>query len=564
MKSHHSGSSDRAAGPPSNLLVIGICLLLGVSQGLSFGTAHSNHVTYLLPGIAMIEPDYLKNDWWLQSTVHYHWLFTYLVAFFERLGSLAWGLAGIQIGVIAVTFGVLYRWLVRLQPETGFESWLLLSCMALGLPGIRAAGVVDLFTDALQPATLSMSAWVIGAVAFLRGKYLISGVVMALGGLFHVNFLLLTFPWLGLAHLLLGREQLVQRLSKQFTPLFVTLTLQWPVLYDVIQTTATVAEQTRARAFFNELMAHHYRPPVSALFDNFGYTILGCVMLIWRRPNAGWRPLDSLLLSCMLCLWVPAALNGLFHIAWLEKLFFWRLGPILFLFVQAQFAVWLLQVWRDPMVVGGPPNAWLARLLMGFAALCIALQSVFYTQDEWPSARNLVVMGFVVWMVLGYSASIPKPIHRLRPWVFMVFLSSMVLGQHPSHFQLLHGGPGKEESAEQKELMRWLRHNTADDALVLAPVQGFSTIRIQARRAMVVSWQAIPHETRALLEHQRRFEMVRAAYREDQKYSDVLMAFRPDYVVMHRGRGRKLSGESVFQNRAFEVKRIRYPLHPEP
>src|ERR671912_308449 len=76
--------------PPSPLvsfsaLALGVLLTL-VVRGYRFG--ESNHAVYLVDAVRRLDPSLLRNDWWAQSTLQYHFVFNALTAGLMRLGIL--------------------------------------------------------------------------------------------------------------------------------------------------------------------------------------------------------------------------------------------------------------------------------------------------------------------------------------------------------------------------------------------------------------------------------------------------------------------------------------------
>src|SRR6186997_2122470 len=55
-------------------------------RGYRFG--ESNHAVYLVDALRRIDPTLLRNDWWTQSTLQYHFVFNAITAGLMRLGIL--------------------------------------------------------------------------------------------------------------------------------------------------------------------------------------------------------------------------------------------------------------------------------------------------------------------------------------------------------------------------------------------------------------------------------------------------------------------------------------------
>ena len=76
--------------------------------GATFGWG-LNHSTYLVEGIKIAHPEIWQNDWWVNETTHYHFLFSYLVYGLEKLAILKPALVVANILVIFASFYLIYR-----------------------------------------------------------------------------------------------------------------------------------------------------------------------------------------------------------------------------------------------------------------------------------------------------------------------------------------------------------------------------------------------------------------------------------------------------------------------
>jgi hypothetical protein len=257
-----STTDTEGSGRRREWWVVGLLgLALGVSFGLSFGDPLSNHSLYLLEGLRQARPGLLNADWFLRETYQYHPRFSMLVALADRLGNLPWLLALGNVLAVAASLALVFRAFRSLDRHRALVGWLVAVLLFVVVDRTHAVAGSYFFSPSLQPATLATVALLAALVFFLEEAYLASGICLAVAGLLHINFLLLGFPFLGVAHLLLGRAGLLSRLLRQFALVSIVALFDLPVLIAATPLGASPADVSFARHVLMTIRArHHYDP----------------------------------------------------------------------------------------------------------------------------------------------------------------------------------------------------------------------------------------------------------------------------------------------------------------
>ena len=253
--------------------------MLAVAVGLSFGLCYglANHNTYLLYPLRELDPEFLRYDWLAAQTTAYHRNFALLIELLALLGPAPWTVAGANAAMVAALMLTIYGFLNRHYRRDALVAILLLMCFVL-LEKTRSVASSHILTSILEPSSVAASAVVIGLLLLLAERYLWSGVLVAIGGFFHTNFLLLDFIFFGLVHLAFGRAQIARRLWLQLGPSVAVLLFEFPMLYAM----ATDPLGGEARNIFQLIRSPHHYFPRTYLADFI--------------PFAGWH---LLAMSCL-------------------------------------------------------------------------------------------------------------------------------------------------------------------------------------------------------------------------------------------------------------------------
>lgn len=153
-------------------------------RGYRFG--ESNHAVYLVDAIRRLDPSLLRNDWWANSTLQYHFVFNAMTAALMRAGVLE---PAFLIGylLLAVLLHVAWRGIVRsLGGSDG--TYLVSVALFYVLAGGVGLGMYHFLQDsAFLPSNISNVAMLWGIYFWMRGRPGSAGVCLGIAGLFHIN-----------------------------------------------------------------------------------------------------------------------------------------------------------------------------------------------------------------------------------------------------------------------------------------------------------------------------------------------------------------------------------------
>jgi hypothetical protein len=172
-------------------IVVGCSLAIGLSFGLTYGGDLSNHSVYLLPGLRLARPGFLGGDWFATEVFIPHGPFEIVVALFDSLNILPWALAIANVLAIAFVAILAYRMVLRYSDDDALIAWLVFAFLFFGIHRAESFGQTYFFSSSLQPSTIATTFAVAAIYAFVRGRFFLSGVLLAIGGAFHVNYLVL-------------------------------------------------------------------------------------------------------------------------------------------------------------------------------------------------------------------------------------------------------------------------------------------------------------------------------------------------------------------------------------
>ncbi len=195
------------------LLVAVTALGLGASFGWNW--AIGGHTCYLPLSLHFSDPSLLARDWYVTETTQYHPAYGYLGELLLSLSPNGWAFGIAQTLTIAAAAAGLYA-LARVLagPRLALATYLVLTTIGF-VTRWRGPGTTYVFDGVFQPSGVSSLFLVLAFAPFVQGRYLLSGMLLGLAGLFHLNLLVLGMGAFGLAHLFLGRAGLARRLAAQ-------------------------------------------------------------------------------------------------------------------------------------------------------------------------------------------------------------------------------------------------------------------------------------------------------------------------------------------------------------
>jgi len=469
-----------------------ISLALGIARGLSFGQGGSNHEPYVVPGIHQSDPSILASDWWTTQTWHPHIVFTWLVSTLEDLGILAWGLAIANVALVAAGAMIVRAWMRLYLGRYGLLAWLLVLLLFFSVSGARSIGESYLASASVQPSTIASVSFIAGLFLFHRGNYLATGLVLFVGGLFHINFLILQIAFFALASMAQGWRSSGVRLLPVIGPSTIALAFFVPGL---LQVAFDPQSANAARIFVEELFPFHYKPLSSPceVMAFAAWLMLGCVAAAaLSKEHPVWRTTANSLLVLAGFVGLPVLATTLWPDSAMTRLFPWRVAPFAMLFAQLVFVSVLIIGWTgSPAIRQRIWSTWRTLALL----LCLVVLLFCYHAP----GQQLILGAFTTALVLGWLCHAVSAFERLRALftsqkgiatatavAALVLVMSNALRVNREDFDLVLA-PG---NTDKNELFVWVR-GTPKDSLFLIP-PNFEDFRVMTRRAVVVDWKTNP------------------------------------------------------------------------
>jgi hypothetical protein len=356
-------------------------------------------------------------------------------------------------------------------------------------------------------------AFLLAIGAFLGGRWLLSGIALAVAGAFHVNYLVLGIGAFGFAQLLLGARGLVRRGALQLALPLGVLALNLPVLLDVASAPGAAES---ARIFMFIRAPHHYLPRgyLHELVPFVAWQVAG--LALW--PLAGLteparRTVRALWAALALPVLAATVINVVTFVPRISQLFPWRLAPYAVLLAQLVACTACVRWLRHP-ASGAPVRRPRAPLLRGIVAAAAVGVVIAYrvTHQGYRLGGNLVstlaLAGVLVVVVVAVVLAPRLPAVAVR-WglaaAVVVGMAAPVRSGWRSVYQtstLVRG----EGILREAGLYRWARTTPAGTRFLIPPNLG--EFRLRTLRAVVVDWKSTPVRPDELIEWHRRIEAV--------------------------------------------------------
>jgi hypothetical protein len=543
-------------------------LVFALSFGFSFGVGNQAH--YLLAAQKILDPALYQRDWTFTHETHYHGAYAYLGAALIALDPHGWAVALAHTVVVAAGTLALYALLRALVPRLALPGFLLLVAVLL-VSRTRGPCHSHAFDDILQPSTLSSAAMFGAVAALVAGRGRLSGTLLGLAGLLHVNFLVLAIPAFGVAQWALGRSGLPRRGLEQLGPAAVVLLLFSPML---IGAAGGGEEAKAARAVYLYVRApHHF-----VLFGRgleFG-PVVGWALLAWGLgarwlgdpEGQAYRRAAACALGLMTTIALGAAAAQVSDGA--RAAFAWRLTPHLEIVLQAMAIAAALRLATET----GAARALTARQLVAVAAGFTLAVATWALLSRWLLLGVTASIGVVLaaLVVLARSSSTPAAFVAWRERfgrhavlglgaVMVVATGGWQSKGIARRSSLLKGLP-----KNQAALFAWMREKSDKSSVFLIPPDLAET-RFHSQRSVVVDWKTMPAVPSEAVGWYRRIEDVTgrpglknaaelAGY--DELDPERLEALRGrydfDYAVVRRRREAAFKGyATAYRNREFVV-----------
>jgi hypothetical protein len=493
------------AGRATIAILLGVALTL-VVRGYRFG--ESNHAVYLVDAIRRTDPSLLERDWWVQSTLQYHFVFNAMTAGLMRAGLLE---PAFLLGYLALAVLLHVAWRRITLILGGNDAVYLLSVVFFYLlAGGLGLGMYHFLQDsAFLPSNIANVAMLWAIYFWIAGSPASAGVCFGVAGLFHINHALAGIVlWAG-ASIFEGRRGFTRAWWLGTVALFALSAMQIvPAARVVLARSGKLPLDEFVDLFVRLRHPHHFDPRAWHWGVWFAFLVpLPIAYIVVRRMRAVGAARTpelrraSVLFTLFCAMLVLALLGAGFWYAseTLVQLNLYRFSiyPKLLSCVAAGWLTWELL------------NSSRLRVVWVVVGLCFmgAAAAVEVSRPINPYGHNtgvaalaalivVVAIGHVTDVHLGRAPSW----HRLFVPLLVALALTAVTGAVPAGIRI-QGLAGDEPG--YVELARWARDNTPKDALFLVPPDEES-FRVHARRAIVVNFKGVPQLSAELPEWRDR------------------------------------------------------------
>ena len=574
-------SADAIVVTPINgLQYLGLIIAIvavAITFGLGYGSSNQN--TYLIDGLIQLDDNFLKFDWFARETVHYHDSFSYIIKLVANFSSLDLGLIAIELTLRILFLVFVFKIVCLLIQEHRITAFILL-LIIITIGQTQSVAFSYIFMPYLQPSSFGSVFTTIALFYFLKEKYLISGLMIGIGGFMHVNFLILGFVFFGFAHVLMGRNHIVKRFALQFLPMFLALIPKLSFLLGM----ASAENAQLSREIFQNIRSPHHYLPATFLLDFVPFLAwhclgLACLKLINIEQDTYVR-LRSLYLSFITVIIIATLLTTIVFIPTVSQLFFWRMAPFSILLAQIILVVSVVNyAFEAKMNEIKPVYNWTALATVAF--LCIALVTFTYLFiDTWYFLHSISMSDLTRLLLISFAILMFALLLRNQQWHKLIkpfqsekilkfaaicFLGIALIATSKRTYlisTLINDFPGNGE----RELYEWAMSTNQNSIFLVPPdLQNF---RMHGERAVVADWKSTPVDPEGLLEWYRRIgnisgiEDVKSiedamdgyAQMNNDRLNFLQSNYRADYVVFYKNKHENLNvSDYSYSNGKFVV-----------
>lgn len=496
--SAESRAGERAGAAVRDAAIVGVAaLVVALLIGMSYGVQNQN--TYLLAPLRHLDPTFLRSDWLAAHTYAYHPAFTWVITALAALGPLPLMTTALNASMLVVFALIVWRLVAAIAPADARTAALLVLLLVL-VDRTLSVGQSYIFDSYLQPSVLASVAFVAAMAAFVRGRWMWSGVWVAAAGVLHANYLVVGLLAFGAAQLFLGRQGLLQRWAWQLVPGIVVLVVDLPVM---LRMGAGGAAAQQALYIFQVIRSpHHYvvRHFLAEIIPFVGWQLAAPLAL--RRAAVSrieWRRLVALDVALAGPVLVATAAGLVVISSRLTQLYLWRLAPFAVLLVEIVAAIAVSRALRGER----PEDADAARAESPAMVIAAVVGGVMVVGYAITSARGgvdllapalallLVAAAIVVLLWRGVRSAQVVPV----AFALVAAAASVNVG---ARWNIL----APDGTPAERDLFRWAM-TTPTDAVFLVP-PAMDPFRLRAARAIVVDWKSTPILPTELLEWYRR------------------------------------------------------------
>ncbi len=552
-------------------LVVLVGLLAGLSYGLSYGDPWSNHPQYIIPGLRLLNPDFLQFDWWTVETTHFHDRFSWVVAGFAVLGVLPWALAIGNVLVIAATLTLVYALVRLLDQDRALQIWLFFILLFIGLIHTQSIAVSFFFSPSLQPSTLATLGYGGAILFFMKRRFFVSGIFLAFAGFMHTNYLILGFPLFALAHLALGRDGLFMRLLNQLALSLVVLSIEIPTIYTVMMgSNLPPVEKQEAGRIFMDSLPFHFRPRTFlwSFIPFIGWNLMALPHLKSAVREAPLRTaFIAIYVSFLVVIGGAALLTTVVFIDPVGRLQTLRLAPFALMFAQIIIASLAVQFFANPANIPSTLRS-LPRLAISGLGAIMVVSYFLAVDDPLPSLDGFILLGVIgisaiTWLLVRFrnvSIALPEKLKSKLILTIGLAVISVISFTDEIRPPLYNVVCPRCYLKQEQELFDWVRETDPQSIFLIPPVERkLEGFRLFGERAIVVDWRGLPHKPDEILEWYARMKIVTRFYAQKDTaiLSDIARQYSVDYFVAPTKTDNPAAwGKALFQNPRYSVFRM--------
>lgn len=490
------------------------CLMSLALYGYQAGK--SNHTVYLLDALRRLDPGLFARDWFVTSTLQYHSLFAMLARWTLERGIFDQAfIAGYALTVIGLHVAC---WRV-VRALGGSPAAYLLAVLLyhLSAGGTGLGGFQFLQDGAFLPSNLANVAMLFGIAMLMESKVWPAAIWMGLAGLFHINHAVFAGPTYLVGCLALpdARKRWVSISSGALLCAALTLANAWPTFQYLRAHDGgeRLSLQEYVQLFCRLRHPHHYYPlawPVAAIVGPLWTLPFGAAALAWGRrylPAPALRvtvAVGGFLLLATLVAWTFA---GVFFVS--ERLIQMSLFrfSIYYVFLSCAPCAWALLDSRLISREIGTAMSWATGPLVVLGWMLASVGVAGKTAGDFAAQHAPPIL---LTAGLALAASVVATL-RNRPLPGPAWAAGTVALLAVGAASASLGWTGlnylPEDDAGYVALARWARDNTPRDAVFLVPPSE-QCWRLEARRAIVVNFKAVPQTAAEMPEWKRRMQAV--------------------------------------------------------
>ncbi|HEY1815457.1 MAG TPA: DUF6798 domain-containing protein [Kofleriaceae bacterium] len=561
-----SGAPARAAALPSGfrkalvwLVVVVVGALVAHACGYAFGVA--NQATYFLEALHRAHPELLRHDWLVMNTSEYHSAFGFFAGALFRIddsGAIVFGIAHVLF-MVTLMCGVFL--VVRGVTAQAALSAFLLVVGWFAVDGVHSIAGSYLWSCYLQPSLIASAGWMLALAMHVRGRPLATGIALAIGGVFHINFLLLGIGMFGLAELIADKEQRGRRLALLLAPQLVALAILAPELL------ANAGGSDPSGALWVLVQFHaplHYEPsrivvqlPTMLRWVALAIVVAPVASKCGKRPEVRrllwWSIIAGTICAvATLIMMIPALLP-------LSRLYVWRLAPFSVATAAIVIAISVMATITDPSCWREQP-LW-RRVVAIVLVVAIAADSPFLSLNAdatwllWPTVAA-IVFAFAL------------PLRSRNILLVVLALGTLAAPLWYRRNAIINPPTGiGSDGPDADGLYAWAQTSSPTDSVFMTPPDLFR-FRLVARRAVYADFKSPPLAPDDLLEWHARLCRMNGALPTDKipahrrrwldATGDALLArsreLGIDYLVLDRTPSHdRIAARPVFSNDSFAV-----------